>query len=146
MRGAHLIEKELTKSVIGAFFEVYNELGFGFLEHNYVLALEIELLTRGHDIAREVNVPVFYKGARLSGQRIDLIVDNRVVVETKSSYNLPPTAIRQLCNYLRATELEVGLVLHFGPEPKFYRQMVTNDQKTLDKNLTDGNGSETKTN
>ena len=127
--GDDFIDEELTKSVIGAFFEVYNALKFGFLENNYARAMELELSSRGHRAGREVNVPVFYKGHRLSTQRIDMIVDSRLVVEIKSTHVLPPISVRQLYNYPRSTELEVGLLLHFGPEPKFYRQIVTNDQK-----------------
>ena len=116
-----LIEEELTHSVIGAFFEVYNTLGFGFLEHVYVMALERELTARGHVVGREVSVPVIYKGDQLGTQRIDMIVDDRLVVETKSTYDLHRASQRQIYNYLRATNLEVGLLLHFGPEAKFYR-------------------------
>ncbi|MEO7367056.1 MAG: GxxExxY protein [Gemmatimonadaceae bacterium] len=124
-----LIEHGLTGSVIGAFFEVYSELGFGFVEQPYVLALASELMERGHSVAREVSVPIYYKGERLCAHRIDLIVDERLILEVKSGQHLPPTATRQLYNYLRATDLEVGLILHFGPEPKFYRQIMTKDQK-----------------
>lgn len=122
-----LLEEELTRSVIGAFFEVYNTLGFGFLEHLYVMALERELRTRGHAVAREVGIRVMYKGEHLGTQRLDMIVDDRVIVETKSTYQLHQAAQRQLYNYLRATNLEVGLLLHFGPEPRFYRQVCTNN-------------------
>lgn len=83
-----LIESKLTQSVIGAFFEVYNTLGFGFLEHLYVMALERELLARGHRVARQVGVRVTYKGELLGTQRLDLIVDDKLVVETKSTYEL----------------------------------------------------------
>jgi GxxExxY protein len=121
----HLLEKELTESIIGAFYEVYNTLGFGFLERIYVMALERELRSRGHDVAREVQVRVAYKGEELSGQRIDMIVDGKVIVETKSTLDLPPMARRQLRNYLGATNLEVGLVLHFGPKATFYREIRT---------------------
>ena len=93
-----LIEERLTRSIIGAFYAVYRTLGFGFLEHVYVMALERELRARGHQVARE---------------------------ETKSTYRLHPAAQRQLYNYLRATSLEVGLI-HFGPEPRFYRLMYRN--------------------
>lgn len=120
-----LIEGRLTQSVIGAFFEVYNTLGFGFLEHIYVLAMERELRSRGHHVAREVAVSVMYKGEHLGTQRIDMIVDSKLVVEVKSTYQLHGFAIRQIYNYLRGTNLEVGLILHFGPEPKFYRQILT---------------------
>jgi len=84
-----MVEEELTFSVIGAFFEVYNTLGHGFLEHLYVVALERELLAKDHHVAREVSVPVFYKGYELGRQRLDMIVDEKLVVETKSSYVLP---------------------------------------------------------
>ena len=123
-----LIEEALTASVIGAFYEVYNTLGFGFLEHVYVLALERELLARGHEVRREVGVWVIYKGAELAVQRLDMIVDNKLVVETKSTYELHPAAPRQLYNYLRASKLEVGLLLHFGPEAKFRRIVSSNPE------------------
>ena len=114
-------EQQLTHAIIGAFFDVYNNLGFGFLEFVYSLALERELVARGHTVEREVNVPVFYKEKLLTMQRIDLVVDGRILVEIKSTAALSPTARRQTLNYLRATTLEVGLLLHFGPAPQAYR-------------------------
>ena len=116
-----LIEAPLTRSVIGAFFDVYNALGYGFLEHVYVLALERELLDRGHRVAREVGVRVMYRGTELAQQRIDMMVDERLIVETKSTQELHRAAERQVYNYLRATGFQVGLLLHFRPEPRFYR-------------------------
>ena len=95
------IDDALTYSVIGAFFEVYNTLGFGFLEHIYVQALEYELRSRGHRVARQVRVVVYYKGLELAGQRLDLIVDETLVVETKSTYHLHPAATRQLVPVLK---------------------------------------------
>ncbi|MDP9177097.1 MAG: GxxExxY protein, partial [Gemmatimonadota bacterium] len=83
-----LVEQELTKSIIGAFYEVYNTLGFGFLEHTYVMALERELRARGHHVAREASVRIMYKGEELSYQRLDMIVDGKVIVETKSTLEL----------------------------------------------------------
>ncbi len=112
--------------MIGAFFEVYNNLGFGFLEHLYVRALEAELLLRGHDVAREFSVAVLYKGYELGRQRLDLVVDGKLVVEAKAAYELHPAAHRQLINYLRATKLEVGLLLYFGPKPCFRRVISRN--------------------
>jgi GxxExxY protein len=126
MQQTRLPERETTNEVIGAFFEVYNALGFGFLEHVYTMALERVLIGRGRMVGREVSVPVWFQGEILTSQRIDLIVDERVVVEVKSSHVLPPTAQRQTLNYLRATRLEVALVLHFGPKPRFYRLVQTN--------------------
>ena len=133
----NLIEDELTQSVIGAFYEVYNTLGFGYLEHVYIRAMERELSARGHKVAREVSVQVMYKGEVLATQRLDMIVDDKLVVETKSTHQLHPTALRQLQNYLRATTLEVGLLLHFGPAARFHRLIVTNDRKYTATDSTD---------
>lgn len=121
MREDELLASVSTGAVIGAFFEVYNVLGYGFMEHVYLAALVRELKARGHRVTREVLVTIHYKGEPLTRQRLDLVVDDRVVVEVKSSPVLPPTARRQTLNYLRATSLEVALLLHFGPAPRFYR-------------------------
>ena len=120
MTQGELIEAALSKSVIGAFFEVYNTLGYGFLENLYVKALEKELIARGHGVSREVGVRVMYKGEQLGLQKLDLIVDDRLVVETKATQDLHKSATRQLFSYLHATNLEIGLLLHFGPEARFY--------------------------
>ena len=112
MKRRRLIHEALTESVIGAFYEVYNTLGFGFLEHIYVLALERELLRCGHKVRRQVGVCVMYKGEELAYQRMDMIVDDKLIIEIKSTYELHKAAQRQLFNYLRATKLEVGLLLH----------------------------------
>ena len=121
-----LLEEELTSSAIGAFFEVYNTLGFGFLEHVYVRALEMELRRRGHHVGRQVGVQIMYKGEEIAYQRLDLIVNDKLIIEAKSTYDLRKGARRQVYNYLRATNLEVGLLFHFGPEPKFYRTICRN--------------------
>jgi GxxExxY protein len=129
-----LIHDSLSYSVIGAFFEVYHTLGFGFLEHVYVASLTRELHDRGHDVGREVSVPVLYKGEEVARQRLDMIVDGKLVVETKSSRTLHEGAVRQVGNYLRATTLELGLLLHFGPQPKFYRVICSNPAARAPKN------------
>jgi GxxExxY protein len=116
--------------VIGAFFEVYNTLGYGFLEQVYVMALERELRARGHRVAREVGVRIKYKGEELALHRIDMVIDEKIVVETKSTQELHRTAERQVYNYLRATGYQVGLLLHFGPEPRFYRMVFRNGRFT----------------
>ena len=126
MARAGLIEKELTHSVIGAFYEAYNTLGYGFLESVYAAALERELIARGHRVSREHAVLVIYKGEQIGFQRVDMLVDDRLVVEIKSTPVLAPTATHQLLNYLRATSLQVGLLLHFGPEPRFHRVVSLN--------------------
>ena len=121
-----LLERDATNAVIGAFYEVYNTLGCGFLENVYSLALERELLARGRAVGREVPIPITYKGDFLTHYRADLIVDEKVVIEVKSSESLPQITRRQVMNYLRATRIEVALVLHFGPEAKFYRIVCSN--------------------
>ena len=116
-----LLEEKLTGQIIGAFAECYNGLEFGYLESVYRRALVVELQLRGHRCAREGLVEVKYKGVSVGNYRYDLLVEERVLVEVKSGDGLPATAKRQLRNYLRGTGLEVGLLLHFGPEPKFHR-------------------------
>jgi len=124
-----LVAQDTTEAVIGAFYEVYNTLGFGFLEHIYIMALERELIARGHHVDREVGVRVMYKGEELGTQRLDMIVDGRVVVETKSTIDLNRSARRQVYNYLNATNLEVGLLLHFGPVAAFFREFRSTPRK-----------------
>jgi GxxExxY protein len=126
-----LLEERLTHSVIGAFYQVYNELGFGFLEHVYTMALERELRARSHAVGRELYVPVFYRGEELAKQRIDMLVDETLVVEAKATLMLHRSASRQVHNYLCATRLQVGLLLHFGPEPAFYRLIRTRPRVTV---------------
>ena len=125
-----LVEERLTGSIIRAYYDVYNTLGFGFLENVYVLALERELLARNHDVAREVSVRVTYKGEELCTQRLDMVVDDKVVVETKSTQELHPVSLRQLYSYLRASSFDVGLLLHFGREPKFYRLVCSTKHRS----------------
>jgi GxxExxY protein len=119
-----LLERELTGEILGAFFDCYNELGFGFLESVYRRALATELRSRGVRILEEAPIEVRYKGVSAGLFRVDLLVEGRVVVEVKATTTLEPTCKRQLLNYLGATSLEVGLLLHFGPEPKFFRLAV----------------------
>lgn len=121
-----LLERDLTQSVIGGFYEVYDALGHGFLERIYQAALEEELRWRGLRVERQVPVMVCYKGTQLGMQRVDMIVERVLVVEIKASRDLPSTACRQLLNYLKATRLEVGLLFHFGIRPDFERVVRSN--------------------
>jgi GxxExxY protein len=99
------------------------------LEHVYVLALEIELRRLGLQVRREVTTTVYYDGVPLCPYRIDMLVNDKVVIEVKSTYALRRGEQRQLLNLLRATDLEVGLFLHFGPEANFYRMFAANHRK-----------------
>ena len=129
MSPTDLAEEPITREVIGAFFEVYNTLGYGFLEHVYSRALERELITRGTAVAREVGVRVTYKGEPIAVQRLDMVVAGKVIVEIKSAFDLQATAERQLYNYLRSSDFEVGLLFHFGPTPRFYRLYCRNHDR-----------------
>jgi GxxExxY protein len=91
----------------------------------YVGALAHELTLRGHKVEREVKACIFYKGVLVARQRLDMVVDDRVIVESKASEKLPESAGAQLIGYLRATIYQVGVLLHFGPHPKFYRFVDT---------------------
>ncbi len=124
-----LLEERLTHSIIGAFFEVHKTLGYGFRERIYVLALERELRARGYDVARDVGVMVYYRDEPLARQMLDLVVDDKVVVEVKATGHLHPTGTAQLFSYLCGTHLEVGLLLHFGRVPRFHRIVFENRLK-----------------
>ena len=130
------IEEKLYFSVIGAFYEVHNFLGFGFLETHYVHALEWELRERGHDVGREVGISIRYKHLDLGFVRLDVVVDRRLVVEVKATEVLPPYASRQTYNYLRASDLELGLLLHFGPKPSFSKVFCRPHHKIIPRMLT----------
>ncbi len=116
-----LIEGDRVGSIITAFYTVYNYYGSGFAEAVYAGALERELVDHGHEVARELAVDVRYKGHHVAWQRLDMVVDGRVLVEIKAGDKLPPYAERQLRNYLCATTFEVGVLLHFGPRAFFGR-------------------------
>lgn len=116
-----LIHSRLTHSIVGGFYDVYNYYGYGLLESVYVAALAEELKDRGHRIRREARFPVIYKGRHIATHRIDMLVDDTVIVECKATGALPEYAERQLLSYLNATPVEVALLLHFGPEAKFRR-------------------------
>lgn len=116
-----LIERQLTGRIIQCFFTVYNTLGFGMLESVYRRALVVELSQHGLDARQEVPIDVLYRSVEVGYFRLDILVDDRVAVEVKATELLAPAASRQLLNYLRASHLDVGLLLHFGPEAKFHR-------------------------
>ena len=104
----------LTEKIIGAAIEVHRVLGPGLLESIYEQALALELDMRGVHCEQQVEVDVLYKGHVIKGQRLDLIVEQQVVVETKSVAKLPNVAMAQVLSYLKATGLERGLLLNFG--------------------------------
>ena len=122
-----LLHAEVTGRILGAFYHVYNALGYGFVESVYAAALAREMSKRGLHVQREVAIEVRYEGAVAGVFRADILVDSVVIVELKATRTLTPIDAQQLLNYLRATGLEVGLLLHFGPRPSF-RRLVSSDE------------------
>lgn len=120
-----LFEGELSHRIIGAFYDVYSALGYGFVESVYRKSLAIELTRRGFHVAAEVPTDVRYDGQVVGTFRADLLVESRLVLEVKASQTLSRADEMQVLNYLRATDLEVGILLHFGPKPAFRRFVST---------------------
>lgn len=120
-----LLERERVRSIVGAFYEVDSYHGYGLCEAAYAGSMELELAARGHHVARELAIEIAYKGQHVCWQRLDLVVDQRVIVEIKAGESMPPFAQRQLLNYMRASVFEVGVLLHFGPKPVWKRFVDT---------------------
>jgi GxxExxY protein len=114
---------------IGSFYRVYNRLGFGFLESVYKNALAVELTRAGVPFEREAPIDIWYDGSKIGHFKADFLVDGRVILEVKASQLLTETDRAQLLNYLRGSQVEVGLLLHFGPKPRVERMLATNDRK-----------------
>jgi GxxExxY protein len=125
--------QELTKSIIGIYYNVYNELGYGFLEKVYHRAMIIELNKNGYEVEHEKKIEVFYKNEVVGTYIPDLIINKSVILELKCVEYLIEAHENQLINYLKATECEVGLVLNFGKDPQFKRKIFTNDLKKRNK-------------
>lgn len=117
-----VIEKELSYRIVGAFYETYNELcGFGHSESTYANALAIALLDRGLRVEREHHVDVFFRKTLVGHHRLDFLVEGRVVLELKATDRLADYAKKQVINYLTASGLQLGILLHFGPRAEYYR-------------------------
>ena len=127
-----LLEETITGQIIGAFFDVYNYHGFGFLEAVYHRSLLYELRARGLEVQSEPSLRVDYKGRFAGTFRPDLVVEGRVVVELKASFALADSDQRQLVNALQASRIKVGLLLHFGPKPEHHRVVWTREHKEFD--------------
>ncbi len=120
------LHKELTSSIINCFYKVYNELGYGFLEKVYENALKIELESQGLYVEKQKPITVFYKNNSVGEYFADLIVENVVILELKAAETLCEEHELQLINYLKATNIEVGLLLNFGKKSQISRKIFTN--------------------
>ena len=125
-----LKHRELTEKIIGVFYEVYNELGHGFLESVYEKAFEIALNAKGIAVLRQIEVPVWFRGKQVGDFTADVLVEKCVLLEIKAGRALHPAHEAQLLNYLRATEIEVGMLFSFGLKPEFKRMAYDNVRKT----------------
>ena len=124
-----LKHRDLTDKIIGVFYEVYNELGFGFLESVYENAMVIALEEKGLKVERQVLIPVWFRGRPLGTFAADLVVECAVILELKAVTRLIEAHVAQLMHYLRATQIEVGLVMNFGQQPEFKRRVYENARK-----------------
>lgn len=123
------LHQELTSIIIKAFYSVYNKLGYGFLEKVYENALKIELTKLGQQVERQKFIKVFYDNIEVGEYFADLVVNNSVIIELKAAETLMEEHENQLINYLKATEIEVGLLLNFGKKPQISRKIFTNKSK-----------------
>jgi len=123
--------KELTEKIIGCFYRVYNTLGSGFLEKIYENALALEFSEVGLSFIKQAPVRVFYKNKIMGDYFADFIVDGKVIVEVKALKNFCGSEEAQLINYLKATGIEVGLLLNFGKEAGIKRMVfeIARDKK-----------------
>jgi GxxExxY protein len=121
--------KELTDQIIKIFYRVYNKLGYGFLEKIYENALMIELREEKIDAVAQAPIQVDYKGQIIGEYFADILVDARIIIEIKAGKKLMDEHEAQLLNYLKATSIEVGLLLNFGPTPEIKRKAFDNKRK-----------------
>jgi len=121
--------KELTEKIIKIFYRVYNNLGYGFLEKIYENAMMIEFKKEGIFAVAQFAIKVFYEGEVIGEYYADILVDNKVIVEIKAAKHLVEENEAQLLNYLKATDIEVGLLLNFGTKLEFKRKAFDNLRK-----------------
>jgi len=126
-----LKHKEITDSILGSFYEVYNELGDGFLESVYENALYLVLTGYGLCVEKQKDISVFFRGKVIGNFKADLIINEKVIVELKAVRTLNAAHEAQLINYLKATDIEVGLLLNFGRKPEFKRFVYDNKRKRI---------------
>ncbi len=125
-----MLHEELSGNILNAFFVVYNRLGHGFLEKVYENALMIELAKRGMNVHQQKRIDVYYDRHGVGEYYADILVNDSIILELKAAEAIAPEHEAQLINYLKATDIELGLLLNFGPKPQFVRRILTNDKKS----------------
>lgn len=126
----------ITGLILKAFFNVYNTIGYGFYEKVYENALTIELKKLKLKCENQKPITVYYEGEVVGSYFADIVVEDLIVIELKAVEDIIIEHEIQLVNYLRATEMEVGLLLNFGTEPQYKRKVLSNEFKKLKKNQT----------
>jgi GxxExxY protein len=130
----NLLHKSITDAILKVYYEVYNELGYGFLEKVYQNAMYFELKSLGYKVDPQKQIKVYFKKQLVGEYYSDLLVEDKVIVELKATELIMNVHIAQIMNYLKATPIEVGMLLNFGEEPEFKRLIYTNDRKINLKN------------
>lgn len=129
-----LLHQELTDVIIKTFYEVYNELGYGFLERVYQNSLYLELKSKGLKVEAQKKIEVYYKGIEVGQYYADLIVEDLIILELKAADCIVKEFENQILNYLKGTNCEVGLLLNFGTKPEFRRKIFENNRKVRVEN------------
>lgn len=129
-----LLHKSITDAILKVYYEVYNELGYGFLEKVYQNAMYFELKSLGYKVEAQKQIKVYFKKQLVGEYYSDLLVEDKVIVELKATELIINVHVAQIMNYLKATPIEVGMLLNFGEEPEFKRIIYTNDRKINIKN------------
>jgi GxxExxY protein len=122
---------EITEGIIGVFYNVYNELGYGFLESVYETCMAIGLTEAGFQVQRQRPISVWFRERRVGEFFADLVVNEQVIIELKSTHTLDRAHEAQLLHYLKATDVEVGILLNFGDRPQFKRLLFDNPRKKI---------------
>ncbi|MDQ7818094.1 MAG: GxxExxY protein [Melioribacteraceae bacterium] len=128
-QNSKMIFPELSNKIIKAYYNVYNTLGYGFLEKVYENALKLELQEMGMYVEQLKNIRVYYKGKEVGDYFADLIVDKSIIIELKAAESICEEHEAQLLNYLRATTIELGFLFNYGKKAEFKRKIFTNDKK-----------------
>lgn len=126
---ADLLYKKITDDILKVYYDIYNQLGYGFLEKVYQNAMFFELKSKGYKVEAQKPIKVYFKNQLVGEYNADLLVDDKIIIELKACEVLMNVHVAQLMNYLKATKIEVGLLLNFGEEPEFKRIIYTNDRK-----------------
>jgi len=121
--------QNLTEDIIKIFYKVYNALGYGFLEKIYENAMMIEFRKAGIPAEAQSPIEVTYEGEIVGEHAADIIADSKVIIELKAAKKIAEDHHAQLLNYLKATDIEVGLLLNFGPKPEISRKVFDNLRK-----------------